>query len=60
MGKIVARYIRDNGLTEEVAREHETEVKRYLAMCAINPKAHYGMRGPIDEPWSPGPQNLDQ
>ncbi|MEQ1936328.1 MAG: hypothetical protein ABL962_20930, partial [Fimbriimonadaceae bacterium] len=49
--KIVARYIRDNGLTEEVAREHEIEIKRYLAMCAINPKAHYGMRGPIDELW---------
>lgn len=49
--KVMARYIRDNGLTEEVACEHEIEIKRYLAMCAINPKAHYGMRGPIDELW---------
>lgn len=48
---VVARYMKDEGLTEEIAREHERELKRFLALCAMNPSAHYGMRGPIDEIW---------
>lgn len=46
-----ARYIRDEGLTEDLAKDHERELKRYLSLCAINPHAHYGMRGPIDNLW---------
>lgn len=51
MGRIVERYVRDEGLTETIAREHEQELKRFLAMCALNPNAQYGMKGPIDELW---------
>lgn len=51
MEDVVARYMKDEGLTEEIALEHEREIKRFLSMCALNPKACYGMKGPIDEIW---------
>lgn len=51
MEDVIARYMKDEGLTKEIALEHERELKRFLAMCALNPNAHYGMRGPIDEIW---------
>lgn len=51
MEDVVARYMKDEGLTKEIALEHEREIKRFLALCALNPKACYGMKGPIDEIW---------
>lgn len=51
MDNILRRYALDNELDWETAKEHEREVKRYLALCAINPKVSYGMKGPIDELW---------
>ncbi len=48
---VVARYMKDEGLTKQIALEHEREMKRFLAMCAMHPKACYGMKGPIDEIW---------
>jgi hypothetical protein len=50
MGEVVERYAKDQDLPLEIAREHERELKRYLALSALEP-AGYGMRGPIDELW---------
>jgi hypothetical protein len=49
--QVVEKYIDKHGVTEAVAREHERELKRYLAMCLANPEAAYGMFGPVDEFW---------
>jgi hypothetical protein len=51
MEKVVARYAKDHKLSTEDAREHEKELKRYMALVASNPGAVYGMCGPIDELW---------
>lgn len=48
---IIEKYVDKYGVTEEVARAHERELKRYLAMCLADPEAAYGMFGPIDEFW---------
>jgi hypothetical protein len=48
---IIEKYIEKYGVTEEVARSHERELKRYLAMCLADPEAAYGMFGPVDEFW---------
>jgi hypothetical protein len=49
--EVIEKYIDKYGLTETVAREHERELKRYLAMCLADPEAAYGMFGPVDELW---------
>src|SRR6266496_4410333 len=51
MEEVLERYAKDQNLPLEVACEHERELKRYLALCALNPASSYGMRGPIDELW---------
>jgi hypothetical protein len=48
---VIEKYIDKYGVTEEVARDHERELKRYLAMCLADPEAAYGMFGPVDEFW---------
>jgi hypothetical protein len=48
--KVLFRYQKEKGLTADVAREHEREIKRFLALTAISDKG-YGMQGPIDELW---------
>jgi hypothetical protein len=48
---IIEKYIDSCGVTEQVARAHERELKRYLAMCLADPEAAYGMFGPVDEFW---------
>ena len=51
MGKITARYIRDHEVPQGVASEHELELRRYLAVCAIYPEESFGMAGIVDELW---------
>ena len=48
---IVERYELEEGVPHVIAREHEREVKRYLLLCAVNPTANYGMKGPVDKLW---------
>jgi hypothetical protein len=48
---VIEKYIDKYGVTEQVARSHERELKRYLAMCLADPEAAYGMFGPVDEFW---------
>jgi hypothetical protein len=50
MEEVVERYAKDQDLPLEIARTHERELKRYLALSALEPEG-YGMRGPIDELW---------
>ncbi len=50
MSKIVRRYCKDSGTTQEIGQRYEKELKRYLTLCALHPAANYGMRGPVDEP----------
>jgi hypothetical protein len=45
------RYMKDANVSEEIAREHERELKRYLLLCARNATANYGMKGPVDDLW---------
>lgn len=51
MGDVLERYAKEQRLPLDVAEEHERELKRFLALCAIEPTSSYGMRGPIDELW---------
>jgi hypothetical protein len=50
MTPVMARYGEKTRLPQEALDEHEREIKRFLAMCAMNP-GRYGMRGPLDELW---------
>lgn len=51
MDTVIARYVRDEKITEEAAREHERELKRYLVLCAAYPEESLGMKGPADNLW---------
>jgi hypothetical protein len=50
MAPVMERYAEETRLPPEVLDEHEREIKRFLALSAINP-GKYGMRGPMDELW---------
>jgi len=49
--RVLKRYDDEEELSLAAAREHEQELKRFLALCAMNPETHYGMKGPIDKLW---------
>ena len=51
MDAVVRRYAEDHNLPLKVAREHETELKRYLTLCALSENGSYGMLGAIDVLW---------
>ncbi len=51
MDTVIERYAQEQDLPLEVAREHERELKRFLALHALNLESCYGMRGPIDKLW---------
>lgn len=51
MDQVVKRYSTDEEIPLEVAKMHEKELKRFLALCALNPGVGYGMAGIIDELW---------
>lgn len=51
LNDIITRYARDYELSYEDAERHMFELRRFLAMCAINDGPAYGMRGQIDEAW---------
>jgi hypothetical protein len=50
MTPVMERYAEETRLPPEVLDEHEREIKRFLALSALNP-GKYGMRGPLDELW---------
>lgn len=50
MTPVMQRYAEETRLPTEVLAEHEREIKRFLALSALNP-GKYGMRGPLDELW---------
>jgi hypothetical protein len=50
MKDVMKRYEEKTRLPPDVLKEHEREIKRFLALCAGNP-GKYGMRGPLDELW---------
>ena len=51
LDKIVGRYAKEQGVPLDVAKEHERELRRYLALCAVNPGVPYGMYGAVDDLW---------
>jgi hypothetical protein len=51
MEAIVARYARDEKLSIAAAKEHERELKRFLALVCLMPSGTYVMNGPIDKLW---------
>jgi hypothetical protein len=51
MDQVIARYAEDWEFTLDEAREHERELKRFLALRVLNPERGYGMCGKIDEVW---------
>lgn len=51
MDEIVALYAGDVGISLETARFHERELKRWLALAALNPDAEYVMLATLDEIW---------
>ena len=50
MSDVLQRYQENTHLPDDVLKEHEREIKRFLAMCSAYPGS-YGMRGPLDELW---------
>jgi len=50
MSDVIARYAEETRLPPEVLKEHEREIKRFLALSSLHP-GQYGMRGPLDELW---------
>ena len=51
LDEIVAHYADSYSLTDETARIHERELKRYLALRALDPDGAYGMAGVVDKLW---------
>ena len=51
MDKVLKRYAKDQDLPWDVVLEHEREIKRYLALVAMNSDKMVGMNGIIDELW---------
>lgn len=51
LNEVIARYARDWELSYEDAERHVFELRRFLALCALNDGPAYGMRGQIDEAW---------
>lgn len=51
LDEVIERYAEDERLDSETAEEHVYELRRYLALCAVNPGHAYGMKGPIDDAW---------
>jgi hypothetical protein len=44
---VVDQYIKNYGVTADEAHEHELELKRYLALSALNPGKSYVVNAPI-------------
>lgn len=51
LDSVVKMYRIEQGLSERVALEHGRELRRFLALCALNPDAGYGMAGAVDDLW---------
>jgi hypothetical protein len=51
LDEIVEHYADSYGLPLDVARTHERELKRYLALRALDPDGVYGMAGVVDKLW---------
>jgi hypothetical protein len=49
---VLRRYMKYYGVSEEEAREHEVEMKRYLVVCALSEGTKfYAVQPPIDNFW---------
>lgn len=51
MDRVTSRYARKADISQSVAKEHEAEIKKYLCLCALNPKERYGMVKGLDDLW---------
>ncbi len=51
LNNVISRYGRDCELSYEDAERHIFELRRFLALCAMNDGPAYGMRGQIDKAW---------
>jgi hypothetical protein len=45
---VIKLYMKHYGVTEDEAHEHELELKRYLALSALNRGKRYSLRAPIE------------
>ena len=51
MDNLLRKYCMEHSLPIETGREHEREIKRFLALSVINSGPKYVMSGPMDELW---------
>ena len=51
MPDVLNRYARDYETSLDYAKRLERELKRYLTLCALNPRKGYAMAGPVDGLW---------
>jgi|SRR5215467_6308907 hypothetical protein len=51
MDELLRKYCMEHSLPIETGREHEREIKRFLALSVINSSTKYMMSGPMDELW---------
>lgn len=48
---VVDRYCRDHEVPRDLGAARAREMLRYLVLCALNPRAGYGMAGKVDDVW---------
>lgn len=51
LSDVTSRYTKDHNISQELARLHELECRRYLLLCALFPDEKLGMTGPVDSYW---------
>lgn len=51
MQHVIDRFRKDHDIPSSLAAEYETELKRFFALCALNPTKFYGMAGAVDDLW---------
>jgi len=49
--RVAERFAADFDLPSEMATRIVGEMKRFLTLCALHPRTHYGMRGIVDDAW---------
>lgn len=48
---VLKRYIKEQGVNEKVAKEHEQELKKFLVLCSLQDDRSYGISEEIDQFW---------
>ena len=48
---VLKRYIKEQNVSEETAKEHEQELKKFLVLCSLQVDRSFGISETIDQLW---------